>query len=134
MGNCTGICCAKEDAIVSRDLEFEEQKAKIKKKGKEEKNIKNEEDNLDIDIQYMKENEEKIIKMQANIKGHLTRKHMQKKNNEDEDHQTCQNLTHNNLSNKNIDDINKNNDLIYHNEHNMSNLVLATKGLNKLLL
>ena len=40
MGNCHGICCAKEDAIISKDLEMENSKAKLKKKDYEEKKRK----------------------------------------------------------------------------------------------
>ena len=45
---------------------------------------------LDLDMGYLKENEEKIIKLQASVKGHLERKHIKETgniSNQDENHQ-----------------------------------------------
>ena len=56
----------------------------------------------DLDMNYLKENEEKIVKLQANLRGQLERKHLKEtnKNNIDENHQE---ILHKATSQKNND-------------------------------
>lgn len=108
MGNCTGMCQMKEDPKDISQINVQTPKpnetfqkkdedkckeADIIKNGKLEEKIKpqiekenNKEEEVDIDMDFMKENEEKIVKMQAKMKGNLARKQMkgdkQKKNTE----------------------------------------------------
>ena len=106
MGNCTGICGAKEDAHLEKKFQNEELDNVIRNtqkdiqqidnskfqsqissdKHQEKKNypgdqaakkqiiqVKGSQEEIDIDMNFMKENEDKIVKLQANVKGHLER-------------------------------------------------------------
>lgn len=86
MGNCSGICTMKEDPLPIKEINNDE-KEKQKKdpenneiKKDIEKNFENpnqqKNEEIDIDMDFMKEQEDKIIKMQAKMKGNLARKQL----------------------------------------------------------
>lgn len=98
MGNCTGACFVKDDPKlineVSQIIENDSKNNKIIEnprpqsdrlkidisKQAEKKPVITAENNeiADIDMDFMKENEDKIIKMQAKMKGNMARKQIKK--------------------------------------------------------
>jgi hypothetical protein len=87
MGSCMGICAPQQGKTINpieiesaiKQSKQEVENKKVAENNEIHNNKENKEEEVDIDMDFMKQNESKIVKMQANMKRHMAQKQMEEK-------------------------------------------------------